>query len=307
MTDVSGKTEATPIVNALTVDVEDYFHAEALAPCVKRDDWESMPSRIVANTMRALELCARHNVRGTFFILGWIAERHPQLVREIQKAGHEIACHSYWHRLVYRLTPEEFREDTRRARQVIEDAAGAPVLGYRAPTFSIVEKSFWALDALAELGFRYDSSIFPVHHDFYGVPGYSRGPCRHRVSNGATLAEFPMSTFRLGSMNFPVGGGGYLRIFPLRYTFFGVDRIHRRDGQPLILYFHPWEIDPAQPRLPLPVKSKFRHYTNLSRMESRIGALLQRYRFAPLCELWEYQKLMSGENGNGNRSTATGR
>jgi polysaccharide deacetylase family protein (PEP-CTERM system associated) len=306
MSGQAAKNETAPLVNALTVDVEDYFHAEALAPCVKRDDWDSMPSRVVANTLRALELCARHSVRGTFFILGWVAERHPRLVREIQKAGHEIACHSYWHRLIYKLSPQEFREDTCRAKQVIEDAAGAPLQGYRAPTFSIVERSYWALEILYELGFRYDSSIFPVHHDFYGVPAYSRRPLRHPLANGSAMVEFPLSTFRLGAANFPVGGGGYLRIFPLRYTFFGVNRLHRRDGQPLILYFHPWEIDPEQPRLPLPAKSRFRHYTNLGRMEARIAALLQRYKFAPVCQLSEYQILTSGETGNADRPATPG-
>jgi len=274
-------------LNALTVDVEDYFHAEAVASYVTRDQWETAESRVVASTHRVLELCARNRVRGTFFILGWVAERHPDLVREIQQAGHELGCHSYWHRLVYRLTPEEFREDTLRAKQAIESAAGVPVVGYRAPTFSVVERSYWALDILAELGFRYDSSIFPIHHDFYGVPGYSRRPC-WQVLRGGRILEFPLSTFRLFGSNLPVGGGGYLRILPMRYTFFGVNRVIQRDHMPLILYFHPWEIDPGQPRFPLASKSRFRHYTRLEKMEARIAAVLQRYTFAPLSELPEY-------------------
>jgi polysaccharide deacetylase family protein (PEP-CTERM system associated) len=281
-----------PMLNALSVDVEDYFHAEALASRVKRDDWDSLPSRVVANTQRTLDLCARHNVRGTFFVLGWVAERYPQLVREIQKVGHEVACHSYWHRLIYKLTPDEFRRDTQRAKRAIEDAAGVGVFGYRAPTFSIVERSYWALEILGELGFRYDSSIFPIHHDFYGVPSYSPLPRRHPLGSVAHLVEVPMSTFRVFGVNFPIGGGGYLRIFPLRYTFFGVDRVNRH-GQPLVLYFHPWEIDPGQPRMALPLKSRLRHYTNLGKMESRIGALLGRYSFAPVCELPEYRELLS--------------
>lgn len=280
-----------PTLNALSVDVEDYFHAEALAPRVKREDWDSLPSRVVANTQRTLELCARHNVHGTFFLLGWVAERYPRLVLEIQKAGHEIGCHSYWHRLIYKLTPDEFRDDTRRAKRAIEDAAGVPVFGYRAPTFSIVRRSYWALEILAELGFRYDSSIFPIHHDFYGVPLYSRVPCQHPLAGGGHLVEVPMSAFRLLGANFPVGGGGYLRILPLRYTLFGVDRVNRHE-QPLVLYFHPWEIDPGQPRVALPLKSRLRHYTNLGKMESRISALLARYSFAPVCELPEYKELL---------------
>jgi polysaccharide deacetylase family protein (PEP-CTERM system associated) len=293
---------STPHLNALTVDVEDYFHAEAVASLLTRDRWESTESRVVVSTHHVLELFARSGVRGTFFVLGWVAERYPDLVREIHRAGHELACHSYWHRLVYQLTPEEFREDTLRAKQAIENAAGTPVFGYRAPTFSVVERSFWALEILKELGFRYDSSIFPIRHDFYGVPGYSRRPCLHPLKSGH-LAEFPLTTFRMLGMNFPVGGGGYLRILPLRYTFFGVDRVLRRERMPLILYFHPWEIDPEQPRLPLPSKSRLRHYTKLETMEARITAMLQRYAFAPVCELPEYKTLLASENGHENRTT----
>jgi len=288
-------TETKPelLINGLSVDVEDYFHAEAMSACVARDKWDSMESRVVRNTRRVLELLAAHNSRGTFFVLGWVAERFPELVREIQSAGHELACHSYWHRLIYRLSPEEFREDTRHAKCAIEDAAGCQVAGYRAPTFSVVKQSFWALDILDDLGFQYDSSIFPTHHDMYGVPDYSRFPCVHRSEKGAKLVEFPLSTFNLFGANFPVGGGGYLRIFPQRYTRFGFGRLNGKDRQPVIVYFHPWEIDPDQPRLNASSKSRLRHYTNLATMERRIGDLLTHYRFAPLCELPQFEQLLS--------------
>jgi polysaccharide deacetylase family protein (PEP-CTERM system associated) len=266
--------------------VEDYFHAEALARAVSREEWDSAESRVERNTRRVLELFDRHRVRGTFFVLGWVAHRYAGIVREIQAAGHEVGCHSYWHRPIYRLTPQEFHEDTLRAKKAIEDATGEAVLGYRAPTFSVIRQSLWALDILAELGFRYDSSIFPVRHDNYGIPDYSRFPCRHQSQNGHSLTELPLSTFTLMGTNFPFGGGGYLRILPLRYTHFGFHRVNR-DGMPVVVYFHPWELDPEQPRLHLRARSRFRHYTNLQKMESRIDELLRTYPFAPLAELPE--------------------
>jgi len=281
------------VVNALSVDIEDYFHAEALAAAAPRESWDQLESRVDRNTKRVLELFSRAGVQGTFFVLGWVAERHPGLVREIRSAGHEVACHSYWHRLIYRLTPEEFREDTRKAKSVIEDAIGEPIHGYRAPSFSIVQRSFWALEILAELGFRYDSSVFPIHHDLYGVPGFSRVPCVHTCANGARILEFPLSTFRMGSLNFPVGGGGYLRIFPSFFTQYGFERLNRREQIPVMVYFHPWEVDPGQPRMNVKAKSRFRHYTNLGSMERRIAGLIGRYSFAPIVKLPQYETLIS--------------
>lgn len=278
------------VQNALSVDVEDYFHAEALSAAAKRENWDSMESRVVNNTHKVLELLARRGKRATCFILGWVAEKYPSLVREIVAAGHEPACHSYWHRLIYRLTPEEFREDTRRAKDVIEQAAGRAVIGYRAPTFSVTHRSLWALDVLAELGFEYDSSVFPIRHDLYGMPDYSRFAASHS-GHGHRLVEFPMSTFRLLGNNFPVGGGGYLRIFPLWYTRFGFSRINRGENQPVIVYFHPWELDAEQPRLAVGGKSQFRHYTNLDSMHARIDDLLARYEFVPMCELPQFHQL----------------
>ena len=259
--------------NVLSVDVEDYFQVEAFAGIVDRSQWDSYPSRVEANTHRLLDLFDETGVKATCFILGWVAERQPKLVAEIVRRGHEPACHSYWHRLIFRLSPQEFREDTLRAKNCIEQAAGAPVYGYRAPTFSITEKSSWAPEVLTELGFRYDSSIFPVKHDTYGVPGAPRGPFSIETPSGP-LNEYPMSTFRFWkSPNMPVAGGGYLRIFPDWYTSVGVHRAWK-EGLPVITYVHPWEVDPDQPRLNAGLKSRLRHYTNLAKTAGRLRKLL---------------------------------
>lgn len=260
--------------NVISVDVEDYFQVEAFANIVDRSQWESFPSRVEANTRRLLDLFDETGVKATCFILGWVAERQPKLVAEIVQRGHEPACHSYWHRLIYRLTPVEFREDTRRAKDCIEQAAGEAIYGYRAPTFSITEKSSWAPEVLAELGFRYDSSIFPVKHDNYGVPDAPRGPFPIDTPSGR-INEYPMTTFRFWkSPNLPVAGGGYLRIFPEWYTRAGVRRASK-EGIPVITYVHPWEIDPEQPRINAGVKSRLRHYTNLSKTSGRLRRLLE--------------------------------
>jgi polysaccharide deacetylase family protein (PEP-CTERM system associated) len=272
MRDVSGA--GTQRVDILSIDVEDYFHVEAFVDVVDRQRWDEYPSRVETNTLKVLDLCSESSVTGTFFVLGWVAERYPGLVREIAARGHEIACHSYWHRLVYSLSPVQFKEDTLRAKSAIEDAVSTPVLGYRAPSFSVVKKSWWALEVLAELGFRYDSSVFPVRHDMYGIPDAPRAPFRVDTPAGAMI-EFPMTTFQFaGGPNLPIGGGGYLRIFPELYTRFGIQRA-RRSGVPVIAYAHPWEIDPDQPRLPGRAKSRLRHYTNLSKMAGRLSRLIE--------------------------------
>ncbi len=262
----------TPPQALLSVDVEDYFHVEAFADRVDPASWSDYPSRVEANTRVVLDLFDECGVKATFFTLGWVAERFPALVREIVDRGHEAACHSYWHRLVYKLTREEFREDTHRAKSRIEDAAGVSVYGYRAPNFSVVKNSLWALDTLAELGFRYDSSIFPIRHDVYGMPDAPRVP--FRVNTGAgPLAEFPMTTFRwMSNHNLPIGGGGYLRIFPFWVTRFGV-RKALSNGVPLITYLHPWEVDPSQPRIEGRLTSRLRHYTNLKHTAGRLQKL----------------------------------
>jgi len=280
------KRASRKITHVMSVDVEDYFQVEAFAGTVTREDWERFPSRVERNTRRILDLFDERGVRGTFFLVGWVAERFPALVKEIVARGHEPACHSYWHRTVYSLTPEEFRRDTRAARDVIEQAGGVRVLGYRAPTWSITKDCLWALEILAEEGFQYDSSIYPIHHDLYGVPHAQRFAYTHTLSQGRLLREFPPATVRLGKWNFPAAGGGYLRIFPLAYTQWVFRQFETKDRQPVVVYFHPWEIDPAQPRLgEKKLKSRFRHYTNLGKMESRLRSLLKRYPFQSFRDL----------------------
>jgi polysaccharide deacetylase family protein (PEP-CTERM system associated) len=263
--------------------VEDYYHVSGFADRIAPRDWDSHESRVVSNTHRVLELLAEFGVRGTFFILGWVADRFPQLIRDIQQAGHELGCHSYWHRLVYRMTPDEFREDLRRAGRTIEDLSGAPVTAYRAPSFSIVEKSLWALDILIEEGFGHDSSIFPIYHDRYGMPGAEHFP--HRIERPAgALVEFPPSVYRMAKLNAPVGGGGYFRLYPAWLSEHCLSRINRGHHQPFMFYIHPWEFDPDQPRLPGSRRSRFRHYLNLSKTAPRTRRLLQRFRFGTMTE-----------------------
>jgi polysaccharide deacetylase family protein (PEP-CTERM system associated) len=269
----------------LSVDVEDYYHVEAFADRVSPLSWSDFPSRVRANTMRILEIFEEYRCRATFFVLGWIAERDPALVREIVKAGHEVACHSYSHRRVSSLSPEEFREDLRRARAVIEDAAGVGILGYRAPTFSIGSGNLWALEILSEEGFLYDSSIFPIRHDLYGFPGAPRFPHRLDFRSKRKLFEIPMTTVRVGGATWPVGGGGYLRLLPMQYTRWAVRQIHEKERQPFVLYFHPWELDPDQPRIAGRWKSRLRHYIGLGVMERRLRELLAGGRFIPLIDL----------------------
>lgn len=268
-----------PPPHILSVDVEDYFMVEAFAGSVSRDSWESRPSRVAMNTLRVLDLFDRYGAKGTFFFVGWVAHKFPELVREVRARGHEVACHSYWHRTVYSMTPEEFREDTRAAVSEIEDAAGVKVFGYRAPSWSITKDCLWALDILAEKGFTYDSSIYPIHHDLYGVPGAQRFPYTHRLKDGRSLVEFPPATVRLLGQNLPCAGGGYLRIFPLAYTRWVFRKFEDCYGQRVVVYFHPWELDPEQPRVQERLKSRLRHYTNLGKMRSRLEDILRRYAF----------------------------
>ena len=273
------------IVDAMSVDLEDYFHVEAFAGSVSRADWPHFESRVRRNTERVLELFGRYNCRATFFVLGWVAERDPALIREVASAGHEIGCHSYWHRRVNTLSPAEFREDLNQARAAIEDACGAKVLGHRAPTFSIVKESLWALDVLADEGFLYDSSIFPVRHDTYGFPEATRWQHDIQLKNGRNIVEIPMSTVRIFGQNLPVGGGGYLRLLPMTCTNRAIRSIHQKEKQSVIVYFHPWEIDTKQPRIATNLKSRLRHYTGLAQMESRLVRLLEREHFCPIIEL----------------------
>ena len=273
------------LMDGASVDLEDYYHVEAFADRVERSQWPSFASRVRPNTERTLELLDRTHTKATFFILGYVAEREPDLIRKVAEAGHELACHSHLHRRVHTLSPEEFRDDLRRARGAIEDAAGVKVLGFRAPTFSVTLQSLWALDILLEEGFEYDSSIFPVRHDLYGIPQAPRFIHPMPLPSGRSIWEIPMSTVRVGGINLPAAGGGYLRLLPLLVTRWAIRRIHRRDRQPVILYFHPWELDPEQPRLSGKWKSRFRHYTGLHKTEQRLERILIQGKFQPLIEL----------------------
>jgi polysaccharide deacetylase family protein (PEP-CTERM system associated) len=271
----------------LSVDVEDYFQVEAFTRQVSRDDWDRWPSRVVANTHRALELCDGSGAKGTYFVLGWVARKFPALVREIHARGHELACHSFWHRPVCALTRESFREDLRQSCDTIAQASGVRVIGYRAPSWSITAESLWAFDVLAEEGFVYDASIFPIHHDLYGYPGGQRFRHRIETASGPALTEFPSATVRLFGSNVPTGGGGYLRILPFSFTRWALRRIEQEDGRAIVVYFHPWELDPDQPRISAPLKSRLRHYTNLRRMEPRLRHLMATHSFQPFRELVE--------------------
>ena len=268
----------TPIVNAMTVDVEDYFHASAFDRVVSRASWPERESRVVANTHRLLELFDTHHVKGTFFILGWVAERCPALVQEIARLGHEIASHGFHHQLIYTLTRDQFREDIHRAKQVIEQAGGCAVRGYRAPSFSIVRESLWALDVLIEEGHAYDASVFPIHHDRYGIPDAPRRP--HTIDRAAgSIVEVPGSTVRLAGINVPISGGGYFRLLPYAWTRRGISRVNTVDREAVVFYIHPWEIDADQPRLPVSRVTSFRHYRNIGDTLNRLERLLEDFSF----------------------------
>jgi polysaccharide deacetylase family protein (PEP-CTERM system associated) len=275
---------AAPIVNAMSVDVEDYFQVSAFEGVVARADWDRMESRVEHNTHRLLDLFDEYGVRSTFFTLGWVAERYPGLVTAIAARGHEIASHGYEHRLIYDQTPGAFREDVRRAKGVLENTSGQRVAGYRAPSYSVTTASLWALDVLAEEGYAYDSSIFPIRHDRYGIPSSPRHPHAVKVSRGA-LVEAPASTVRVGSTNLPVAGGGYFRILPYWWTRWGIARLNAVERRPAIFYLHPWEIDPEQPRMPARGLSRFRHYRNLEQTEPRLRRLLSDFRFDTVASL----------------------
>lgn len=278
----------TCLKNALTVDVEDYFQVTAFDRVISPGNWDTYPLRVGDNTRKVLDLFDRYGVKGTFFVLGWVAERDPALVREIQRRGHEIACHGYGHQLIYRIGPEAFQIDVHRAKTLLEDLTGVPVNGYRAPSYSITAASLWALDILIDEGFTYDSSIFPIMHDIYGMPDAPRFP--HDIRRpGGSIREFPISTTQISwgrrTFRFPVGGGGYLRLLPACWFCRAFNRLNRREGQPGVLYFHPWEIDPGQPRVAAGPRSRFRHYLNLDRMEQKLCSLLSSLGFAPMAEV----------------------
>lgn len=260
----------------MTIDVEDYFHVSAFADALDRANWPKFESRVERNTHRLLDMFDEHSTRCTFFVLGWVAERAPELIRELHRRGHEVACHGLTHELVYKQTPAIFRDETHRSKAMLEDITGAAVLGYRAASYSITRSSFWALDILDDLGFVYDSSIFPIHHDLYGVPDAPREP--HKVGAGRRLLEVPLTTVRFAGQRLPCAGGGYFRLLPYGLFRWGLQQVNR-EGMPAVFYMHPWEIDPGQPRIKASLKSRFRHYTNLARTEGRLKSLLQEFRW----------------------------
>jgi polysaccharide deacetylase family protein (PEP-CTERM system associated) len=271
--------------NAMTVDVEDYFHVSALAESIDKSQWSSRELRVEQNTERLLQLFSDAGISATFFVLGWVAERCPQLVRRIHAMGHELASHGWSHELVYNQQRDVFRSEADRCKKLLEDLSGSPVLGYRAASYSITAKSMWALDDLIDLGFRYDSSIFPVRHDRYGVPGASRIPGPVDAPSGRSILEFPLTTSRFMGMTIPCSGGGYFRIFPFGLTRFLLNNVVRKDGIPFIFYLHPWEIDADQPRVKASLLSTFRHYRNLDRCYGRLQKLTQLYRFTTVKEV----------------------
>ncbi len=276
--------------NALTVDVEDYFQVAAFRNDIRVEDWEYYPLRVVDNTLRVLDLLDEFEVKATFFVLGWVAMRRPALVGEIRRRGHEIASHGFGHQLIYEIGPDEFREDVRRSKALLEDLCGEAVHGYRAPSYSITGRNMWAIDILIEEGFTYDSSIYPIHHDLYGMPDAQRFPhVIHRA--GGSIREFPISTLQFGlgealQFRLPVGGGGYLRLFPVSLMRYAFNHINEKEMQPAVLYFHPWEIDPGQPRIRSGWKSRFRHYVNLETTFSKLTCLVKDLHFVPMKEVF---------------------
>lgn len=275
MTDNGNKAPFHPAAgaNAMTVDVEDYFQVQAFENHIRRADWDGFAPRVERNTEAVLDLFADCGARATFFTLGWVAERYPALIRRIVAEGHELASHGYAHIRATDQDRDAFRADVRRTRALLEDTAGVPVTGYRAASFSIGAGNLWTLEVLREEGYRYSSSIYPVRHDHYGMPEAPRFAWHPAGADG--VIEFPVTTVRLWGRNLPCGGGGYFRLLPYALSRWAMRRVNARDGAPCIFYFHPWEIDPDQPRQPdLPLKTRGRHYTNLRRMKGKLRAAL---------------------------------
>jgi polysaccharide deacetylase family protein (PEP-CTERM system associated) len=272
------------IRNAMTVDVEDYFQVQAFASTIDRASWDNWPRRVEANTERVLGLFSEHSVKATFFTLGWVAQRHRSLIRRIVDEGHELASHGMAHFPVFDQTPDQFRADVRQTKQLLEDIGGVPVKGYRAASFSITKATLWALPILAEEGYAYSSSIYPVVHDFYGMPDAPRFAFKPQPQG---LTEIPLTTVLLFGRNFPCSGGGYFRLLPYALSHWAFRRVNARDQKPGIFYFHPWEVDPDQPRPPgLPLKSRLRHYVNLKRMEPRLRHLLGDFAWTRMDQLF---------------------
>ncbi len=275
---------AGPIVNAMTVDVEDYFQVAAFEACIRREDWPNWPVRVEDNTRRVLDLFARHGVHATFFVLGWVAERYPALIRDIAAAGHEVASHGFGHERLPTISRGKFREGIVRTKQLLEDLSGTPVRGYRAPSYSIGPATLWAHDELREAGYRYSSSIVPIRHDLYGMPSAPRFAFFDERSG---LLEIPVTTVRAWGRNWPCGGGGYFRLLPYALFKRGLRRVNRREQAAGVFYFHPWEIDPGQPRVPgVTLKNRVRHYLNLARTAPRLECLMRDFRFGRMDQVF---------------------
>ncbi|MGG7054706.1 XrtA system polysaccharide deacetylase [Nitrosomonas sp. ANs5] len=273
------------IRNALTIDVEDYFQVSAFSPYIPRSEWEVLPCRVERNVDRILALLDENGIKATFFTLGWIAERYPAMVRQLVANGHELASHGYAHHRVTEMNPVQFRDDIIRSKQLLEDIGGLPIAGYRAPSFSIGSRNLWALDCLEEAGYRYSSSIYPVRHDHYGMPEAPRFAFHPNPSG--KLLELPVTTVRMFGRNLPSGGGGYFRLWPYAVSRWFLQRVNTVDRQPVIFYFHPWEIDPDQPRQQaINFKTRFRHYLNLGRMEKRLAALTRHFRWGRMDQVF---------------------
>jgi polysaccharide deacetylase family protein (PEP-CTERM system associated) len=291
MNDAHTKPDILPwtdgVVNALSFDVEDYYQVSAFAKVVDPSQWEKYSSRVDQNTRRILDLLDYNATKATFFVLGWVAERHVRLVKEIHARGHEIACHGYSHQLIYTQSPEEFRRETRKAQEILEDAIGSRIGGYRAASYSITRRSLWALEILCDLGFRYDSSIFPIRHDRYGIAGAPRFPHNIVLGDGKRILEFPVATLNIWGYRLPVGGGGYFRIFPYSLIAYAISYLNEVERQPAMFYLHPWELDPDQPRIEAGLISRFRHYHNLKKCEQRLRKLLDAKSFAPVTKVLE--------------------
>ena len=267
------------IKNAFTVDVEDYFQVSAFEGAVSVDDWKDQTPRLEYSMDKVMSLLDERGVSATFFILGWVAEKYPDLVKRIADQGHEIASHGYWHRRATTQTREVFAEDVSSARKLLQDISGTAVVGYRAPSFSFNRENEWVYDVLAEVGHQYSSSVYPVVHDLYGVPDAPR--FKYEAPSG--ILEIPLSTLKLKEKNLPISGGGYFRLYPYMLTSWAIKQFHKADNQPYIFYMHPWEVDPDQPRQAgLPLKSRFRHYLNLSRVENRLKSMLDEFEWDTL-------------------------
>lgn len=281
--------ETKRVANIFTVDVEDYFQVETFSSIIPRTEWKKFKLRVHKNLERLFQLLDNYNIKATFFVLGWLAEKDPEIVSSIYKAGHEIASHGFSHLMISKQTREEFRDDVGRSKKILEDIISEDVIGYRAPTYSIMKSTLWALEILQEEGYKYDSSIYPIVHDRYGIPGAKREIHKIELNKNKEIIEIPLSTLKLLLWNIPLGSGGYLRIFPLCYTIWGMNFLNSR-GNPVIINIHPWEVDPEQPPLPVKRFSKFRHYKNIDKTLHRLEMILERFEFQPARKVIEEYK-----------------